>query len=226
MADPAQFERLLSASPFFGRLEPDTRRAIADLCVTCTLTRGETLFLKNDPADAFYAIRRGEIRIMAGTSTGRCMTLNLLGPGDIFGEIALFDGRSRSADAIAAEPAELFVVRRREMLDLVGRCPDLAMRVIEVLCERLRFVSARLEEAVLMPLPARIARRLLALAEDFGTELHISQDDIADFVGTTRETVNRQLQTWRRQGMLEIHRNRVVVRDPTALASVASAASP
>ncbi|PIK73114.1 hypothetical protein CS379_10220 [Methylobacterium frigidaeris] len=100
------------------------------------------------------------------------------------------------------------------------------MRVIEVLCERLRFVSARLEEAVLMPLPARIARRLLALAEDFGTELHISQDDIADFVGTTRETVNRQLQNWWRQGMLDIHRNRVVVRDPTTLASVALAASP
>ncbi|WCS28564.1 Crp/Fnr family transcriptional regulator (plasmid) [Methylobacterium sp. NMS14P] len=221
MGDPAQFERLLSASPFFGRLEPDTRRAVAGLCVTHSLARGETLFLKDDPADAFYAIRRGEIRITAGTGAGRRMTLNVLGPGDIFGEIALFDGRPRSADAVAAEPAELFAVRRRDMLDLVGRHADLSMRVIELLCERLRFTSARLEETVLMPLPARIARRLLGLAEDFGSEIHISQDDIADLAGTTRETVNRQLQSWRRQGMLDLHRNRVVVRDPAALALAA-----
>ena len=222
MADPAQFARLLSASPFFGRLEPETRRAVADLCVTRSLARGETLFLKDDPADAFYAIRRGEIRITAGTGAGRRMTLNLLGPGDIFGEIALFDGRPRSADAVAAEPAELFAVRRRDMLDLVARRADLALRIIELLCERLRVASARLEETVMMPLPARIARRLLALAEDFGAELHVSQDDIADFAGTTRETVNRQLQAWRRQGLLDLHRNRVVVRDPAALVSVAS----
>ncbi|SEI16081.1 cAMP-binding domain of CRP or a regulatory subunit of cAMP-dependent protein kinases [Methylobacterium sp. 275MFSha3.1] len=221
MGDPAQFERLLSARPFFGRLESDTRRAVAALCVTHSLARGETLFLKDDPADAFYAIRRGEIRITAGTGAGRRMTLNILGPGDIFGEIALFDGRPRSADAVAAEPAELFAVRRRNMLDLVGQHADLSMRVIELLCERLRFASARLEEAVLMPLPARIARRLLGLAEDFGSEIHISQDDIADFAGTTRETVNRQLQSWRRQGMLDLHRNRVVVRDPAALALAA-----
>lgn len=222
MADPAQFARLLSASPFFGRLEPETRRAVANLCVTRSLARGETLFLKDDPADAFYAIRRGEIRITAGTGAGRRMTLNLLGPGDIFGEIALFDGRPRSADAVAAEPAELFAVRRRDMLDLVARRADLALRIIELLCERLRVASARLEETVMMPLPARIARRLLALAEDFGAELHVSQDDIADFAGTTRETVNRQLQAWRRQGLLDLHRNRVVVRDPAALVSVAS----
>ena len=121
MGDPAQFERLLSASPFFGRLEPDTRRAVAGLCVTHSLARGETLFLKDDPADAFYAIRRGEIRITAGTGAGRRMTLNVLGPGDIFGEIALFDGRPRSADAVAAEPAELFAVRRRDMLEKATR---------------------------------------------------------------------------------------------------------
>ena len=95
------------------------------------------------------------------------MTLNVLGPGDIFGEVALFDGRPRSADAVAAEPAELFAVRRRDMLDLVGRHADLSMRIIELLCERLRFASTRLEETVLMPLPARIARRLLALARGF-----------------------------------------------------------
>ncbi|WP_348645127.1 helix-turn-helix domain-containing protein [Methylobacterium sp. P1-11] len=104
------------------------------------------------------------------------------------------------------------------MLNLVGRHADLSMRVIELLCERLRFASARLEETVLMPL---VARRLLALAEDFGSEIHISQDDIADFAGTTCDTVYRQLQCWRRQGMLDLHRNRVVVRDPAALASAA-----
>jgi CRP/FNR family cyclic AMP-dependent transcriptional regulator len=156
MAEPTNFVRLLGANPFFAGLGPDILEAIAGLCVTCSLAREETLFLKSDPADALYAIRRGQIRIGTGTETGRRLTLNLLGPGDVFGEVALLDGRPRTADAIAVEPTELFVVRRRDFLDLLERRPAVAIRIIELLCERFRWMSDRMEEVVLLPLPQRL----------------------------------------------------------------------
>jgi CRP-like cAMP-binding protein len=220
MAEPTNFVRLLGANPFFAGLGPDVVEAIAGLCVTCSLAREETLFLKGDPADALYAIRRGQIRIGTGTETGRRLTLNLLGPGDVFGEVALLDGRPRTADAIAVEPTELFVVRRRDFLDLLERRPAVAIRIIELLCERFRWMSDRMEEAVLLPLPQRLARRLLALSDDYGAELWVSQDELAIFVGATREAVNRQLQAWKRKGLLEIGRSRIRLLDKAGLSVV------
>jgi CRP-like cAMP-binding protein len=223
MAEPHHFARLLGANPFFAGLGPEALDAVAALCVTKSFAAGETLFLKGDPGDALYAVRRGQIRIATGTDDGRRLTLNLLGSGDVFGEVALLDGRSRTADAVAAEATELFMVRRRDFLDLLERQPAVAIRLIEFLCERIRWMSERMEEAVLMPLPARLSKRLLALAEDYGTELQVSQEELAVFVGSTRESVNRQLQTWRRQGMVELGRSRIRILDRGGLRNVPEA---
>src|SRR5215213_3078270 len=217
MAEPHHFARLLGANPFFAGLGPEGLDAVAALCVTRSIRAGEILFLKGDPGDALYAVRRGQIRIATGTDDGRRLTLNLLGPGDVFGEIALLDGHSRTADAIAVEPTDLFMVLRRDFLDLLERQPRVAVRIIEFLCERFRWMSERMEEAVLLPLQARLSHRLLALAEDYGAEIHISQHDLAVFVGSTRESVNRQLQAWQRKGIVAVGRNRVTVLDRVGL---------
>jgi CRP/FNR family transcriptional regulator, cyclic AMP receptor protein len=217
MAEPRNFAHLLKANPFFADLGAEAVEAIATLCVTRYLVAEETLFFKGDEGDALYAVRRGRIRIATGTEAGRRLTLNLLGPGDVFGEVALLDGRPRTADAIAAERTELFMVYRRDFLDLLERRPKVAVRIIELLCERIRWMSDRMEESVLMPLPARLAQRLLALSDDYGTELHVSQEELAVFVGATRESVNRQLQNWRRQGFVELGRNRIRVLDRSRL---------
>lgn len=218
MAEPAQLARLLGANPFFAGLGPEAIDAIARLCVFRTLGADEVLFEKGEPADALYAIRRGQIRIATGTAGGRRLTLNLLGSGDVFGEVALLDGRSRTADAIAAEPTELFVVRRRDFQALLEQKPALAIRIIELLCERIRWMSERMEETVLLPVSERLARRLLALAEDYGADLSVSQEELAIFVGATRETVNRQLQVWKRMKIVELGRGRVRLIDTGALA--------
>jgi CRP-like cAMP-binding protein len=149
----------------------------------------ETLFSKGDPGDALYAVRHGRIRIGVVDESGRRLTFNILGAGDVFGEIALLDGRQRTADATALEATELLVVRRRDLLGTLSRHPTLAIHLIELLCSRLRWMSGRMEEAVLLPLPARLARRLLALCEDYGADLDISQEALAVFVGATRESV-------------------------------------
>ena len=220
MAEPTNFARLLGTNPFFADLGLDIIEAVAGLCVTCSLAQEETLFLKGDPADALYAVRRGQIRIATGTEAGQRLTLNLLGPGDVFGEVALLDGYSRTADAIATEATELFVVRRRDFLDLLEQRPAVAIRIIELLCERIRWMSERMEEVVLLSLPQRLARRLLALSEDYGAELYVSQEELAVFIGATREAVNRQLQAWKRKGLLEIGRSRIRLLDKAGLSVV------
>jgi CRP/FNR family cyclic AMP-dependent transcriptional regulator len=220
MAEPHRFARLLGANPFFAALGPEALEAIAGLCVTCSLGAGEVLFLKGDPGDAVFVVRRGQIRIGTSTEEGQRLTLNLLGPGDVFGEVSILDGSARTADAVAAEPSELFMVRRRDFLDLLQTRPAVAVGVIELLCERFRWMSERMEEAVLLPLPARLSRRLHALAEDYGSDVHVSQEELAIFVGSTRESVNRQLQAWRQQGIVELGRGRIRVLDQAGLRSV------
>jgi len=213
MSDSRGFARLLGANPFFAGLGAEAVEAVASLCVTRSLAAGETLFLKGDEGDALYAVRRGQIRIATGSGTGRRLTLNILGSGDVFGEIALLDGRSRTADAVATEATELFMVLRRDFVRLLERRPAVAVRIIELLCERMRWMSERMEESVLLPLQARLARRLIALSDDFGAELLVSQEELAVFVGATRESVNRQLQDWKRKGLVELGRSRIRLLD-------------
>jgi CRP-like cAMP-binding protein len=217
MAGPHNLALLLKANPFFAGLGEEAIEAVAVLCVSRRLDPGETLFLKGDPGDALYAVRRGQIRIATSSASGRRLTLNLLGPGDVFGEVALLDGRPRTADAVAAEPTELYTVHRRDFCDLLERRPMVATRIIELLCERIRWMSAQMEERALLPLEARLAHRLVALSEDYGRELHVSQEELAIFVGASRESVNRQLQNWRRQGLVELSRNCIRVLQPSHL---------
>jgi CRP/FNR family transcriptional regulator, cyclic AMP receptor protein len=217
MAEPRNLALLLGANPFFAGLGQEAIEAIAVLCVHRRLDREETLFLKGDAGDALYAVRRGQVRIGTGNTSGRRLTLNLLGPGDVFGEVALLDGRPRTADAVAVEATELYTVRRRDFLDLLVKKPAVAIQIIELLCERVRWMSAQMEERALLPLETRLAHRLVALSEDYGSELHVSQEELAIFVGASRESVNRQLQTWRRQGWIELSRNRIRVLHPSRL---------
>lgn len=216
------FAALLGMNPLFAGLGEEAIGSIAGLCTRRQLDAGEVLFQKGDKGDALYGVRRGRIRIETGTAGGGRLTLNMLGPGDLFGEIALFDGQPRTADAISAEPSELFMVRRSDFLAYLEREPRITVRLLELLCQRIRWVSDRMEEAVLLPLHARLARRLCALADDFGSEVHISQEELGIYVGAARESVNRQLQEWRRAGIIELRRGRISLLDVDRLSAAAS----
>jgi CRP/FNR family cyclic AMP-dependent transcriptional regulator len=221
MSKQAEFAVILKMNPIFAELGGDELQRISSLCHTRQLAAGELLFRKGDPGNALFGIRRGQIRIETGTSGGRRLTLNFMGPGDLFGEVALLDGESRTAAATAGEPTELFVLRREDFLAYLEREPKVAIKLIRLLCRQIRWQSERMEEGMLQPLPVRLARRLCALASDFGSEVHISQEQLGIFVGAARESVNRQLQLWRRDGILDLQRNRILLRNMTKLAAVA-----
>jgi CRP/FNR family cyclic AMP-dependent transcriptional regulator len=221
MSKQAEFAVLLKMNPMFADLDADELQRISALCHTQHLSAGEMLFQKGDPGDALFAVRRGQIRIETGTSDGGRLTLNFLGPGDLFGEVAVLDGQSRTADAAAGEPTELFVLRREDFIGHLEREPRVAVKLIMLLCQRIRWMSERMDESVQQPLPVRLARRLCALASDFGSEVHISQEQLGVFVGAARESVNRQLQLWRKDGILDLQRGRILLQNMTKLTAVA-----
>jgi CRP-like cAMP-binding protein len=221
MSKAVEFAVILKMTPMFADLGTDELARISSLCHTDHLAAGERLFQKGDPGDALFGVRRGQIRIETGASDGSRLTLNFMGPGDLFGEVAVLDGFGRTADATAGEPTELFVLRRDDFLSHLEREPKVAIKIIMLLCQRIRWQSERMEESVLQPLPVRLARRLCALASDFGSEVHISQEQLGVFVGAARESVNRQLQLWRKDGILDLQRGRILLQNMGKLTAVA-----
>lgn len=211
--DPRQLVSLLSANPFFGCLAQEALEKIAVICRHRHLAARQVLFLKGDPSDGLYAIRSGQIRIGSTDDQGQHMTLNVIGAGDVFGEIALLDGQSRTADAVALEETDLVFLPRQDFLGLLAREPAISQQVITLLCARLRDVIGRMEETAFLPAAERLARRILLLAIDYGQEVHASQEELASLTGVTRETVNRQLQRWKRDGVIALGRGRLVIRD-------------
>jgi CRP-like cAMP-binding protein len=209
MSKQSEFAVLLKMNALFAGLGEEALNNIANLCSRRQIDGNEMLFQKGDKGDALYGIRRGQIRIETGTAGGGRLTLNIMGPGDVFGEIALLDGQARTADATATEKSELYVLRRDDFLAYLQREPSVSLRLIELLCQRIRWTSERMEEASLLPLNVRLAKRLVSLAADFGSEVHISQEQLGQYVGAARESVNRQLQEWRKQGILELGRSRI-----------------
>jgi CRP/FNR family cyclic AMP-dependent transcriptional regulator len=217
MKKPSEFAVLLGMNPLFAKLGDEAIERLAALCVSRRLDSGELLFEKGDDGDALFGVRRGTIHIETGTDSGSRLIHNVLGPGDVFGEIALLDGSPRTANAVASEPCELFILRRADFLTFIERNPPIAVRLVALLCERIRWMNERIEEAVLLPLNTRMARRLLGLAQDFGKELELTHDDLGEFVGAARESVTRQLQVWRRAGIVGLSRGRIVIVDADRL---------
>jgi CRP/FNR family cyclic AMP-dependent transcriptional regulator len=184
---------------------------------------GAIVFSQSDPGDALYGVVTGQIRISAGSPSGREMFLNIMGPGDTFGEIALLDGRRRTATASTTAPSELIIITREHFLELLKHEPRLVSHVIQLLCERIRWTSGLAEESALFSVPERVARRLLSLGQlhghktPNGMELRISQEEVARFLGLTRQAVNQYLQNWKTRGWLTLGRGKIVIIDEHAL---------
>jgi CRP/FNR family transcriptional regulator, cyclic AMP receptor protein len=220
---------VLERSPLFRGLPPASLERVVGLATQRHYRSGENIFSQGDPGDALYAVIAGQIRISAGTADGREMSLNIMEPGDTFGEIALLDGGRRTASATATAPSELVAIRRDHFFALLEREPGVALELLKLCGERLRWTSGLVEDAALLDAPARLAKRLLGLGElhgqrsPAGLTLKISQEDLATFLGVSRQVVNQHLQGWKAQGWVELGRGSVTVRDKAALRKASEA---
>jgi CRP-like cAMP-binding protein len=222
--------RVLARTALFGGLDDVALASLAVMSKSQAFAAGETVFRKGDVSGSLYVVEQGRVTIATTSLEGREVVLNLLGPGDLFGEVALVDGGGRTADAVCPERAKLIVLDRRRLIPFLEANPKLMLRMLSAMAERVRWVSASFEDSAFLPLPARMAKRLLLLADGFGVDtargrrltVALPQRELAAHMGVTRETINRLLQDWLALGLIEVDRGVVVIRDRDRLARLAA----
>lgn len=189
-----------------------------------TFEGNEVLFEENDPGDSLYIILEGRVEISLLWEDGRRLGLDVMRPGFLFGEIALFNPGPRTATARTLEPCKLALLSHDDLMMEIKKRPDLAVEILLIMGQRMRWMNQQLHEYVFMPLPSRLARKLLYLLPEGGTageKLQLSQTELADFAGATREAVSKTLSGWKKQGILATSRGSMEVLDRSSLRAIA-----
>ena len=221
---------VLRKHPYFADLKPDAFDQLCRYTKHVMLKRGPSIASKGDPGNSLFAVISGTVKISVSSPDGRNAILNLIGPGEIFGEVAVLDGQSRTADAIANTSCELFIIDRRDFIPFVRSQPELAMKFIELLCARLRWTSDQVEQVILQDLPGRLASALLRLTERHksgqgGRTIAVTQQEISEMVGMTRESINKQLRAWAARDWVRLEHGAIVVLKPEPLQTLVEAGS-
>jgi CRP-like cAMP-binding protein len=216
---PNRRREMLARTPLFSAVPPALLDELAARARVIRVAPREQLFSKGDPGDRLYLVVTGVIRISTLSPEGREVTYGLIKPGDLFGEIAVLDGGPRSADATAMEAGELLALERRDVIDFLHRHPAQTIHLLKVLCERVRCADSLLEDVVFLSLPGRLAKHLLALAGTLGVRrgpdaaptVRLSQQELADHIGISRESVNKVLSKWEQVGMVTLGRGQITL---------------
>lgn len=203
------------------RLPEAVQRTLLAVARRRTLARGESLFLKGSAPDALFGVVHGALRVSVVAAGGREAVIAMLEPGHWFGEVSLLVGRERVYDTCAVEPTEMAVVDAEDFHRLIAERPEVHMAFTRLVCLRLRQALAWIDDAILMPLPVRLAHRLLTLdarEAEVPQTLGVSQEDLAFMLGVSRQSVNRQLKLWEEEGLLRVRYRSIALLDRTGLA--------
>jgi CRP-like cAMP-binding protein len=209
----------------FAELAADELAALAAGLQRRRYRRGQVIFRQGDPGTSLYLIDSGAVKILITTPEGKGLVLRLLAAGDFFGELSLLDGEPRSADAIAQTACDLLLLRREDFLRFLEARPAVAASLLAAVSRRLRYTSRQAQETAFLDVPARLARVLLELVEARGQAVpegqqigqFPTQTELAEMVGATRESVNKWLGVYARQGLLRRDRGAVTVLQPDEL---------
>jgi len=221
---PPAVRRQLLSKHFLISTMPE--RALDDLVRFSSVARykpNEDIVRKGEPGDCLYGILSGRVRIYSTSPEGNEITLNLQDPGELFGEIAVLDGNPRTASAAAIEHTDLLRIHRDHFVPYIKAKPDLLLAMLVLLCQRLRWTGSIIEDTAFLAFTARLAKRLLLLAEHYrGAEgqditIPLSQHSLGSMAGASRESTNKQLALWRAAGIVETVRGGIVIRNCEAL---------
>ena len=212
---------LLKQIPLFGTFQPADHEQLAVLLRRRNLKKGDALFRKGDEGTALYIIIKGRMKITVPSKLGDEITLAILNRGDFFGEMALLDSLPRSADATAVEETLLYVLNRSDFLSFLIHNENAVRSILYALSSRLRKTDDFLTEVCFLNISARLARRLLEMSESLirennpgsSMELKLTQKDLASLLGTTRETINRELKILRDRGIVSTSRNLITIHN-------------
>jgi CRP/FNR family transcriptional regulator, cyclic AMP receptor protein len=221
---------LLRDHPLFRDLPAPVIERLGSYMKTRKVARGAAIFAKGDPGTGLIGVLAGSVKISVASAEGKDVVLNIFREGEIFGEIALLDGQPRTADATAMSDCELIVIERRDFLPFLQHQPDVTLKFIEILCARLRRTSEQVQDVTFLNLPTRLAKALLQLtAGSAGSapkrKVAITQREISQIIGRSRESTNKQLRAWAKRGWIKLERGGVTVVAADKLASLAAEGS-
>jgi CRP-like cAMP-binding protein len=216
--------------PLFQSLRDPEIEALARIAVLRRVRARETLFFKGDLGSELYVVISGRLKAVSHAEDSRELVFAILDPGEVIGEVALFDHKPRSATVIALESSSLLVLHGRDLLPLLHSNEELMRQVFRVLGERLRRVSALAEDVTFLSFPARLAKRILGLARTYGTataegvhiDLRLTQRELGELVGVTRESVNKQLKLWTDEHMIQVQDGHITILGRRSLETLAS----
>jgi CRP/FNR family transcriptional regulator len=204
--------------PYFANLDADAMEAVADRATSRRYSRGEVIFLEGDPCAGLHVIQEGRVKLYKLSLEGREQIVRLLGPGEFFNEVAVFDRGSNPVSAMAALDTTVWIVDCGAMSDLLGAHPALAAAIIQNLASRSRHLLSLVEDLSLRSVSARLAKLLLAQAQSSSeTTQRITQQEMAAQLGTVREMVGRVLRTFEADELIRFDRHRIVVLDQEGL---------
>jgi CRP-like cAMP-binding protein len=220
-------QAIFRAHPLFGQLGADAISRLASYAHSKSAAAGTTIFERGDPGNSLFAVCSGTVKISNRSTEGKDAVFNLIKAGEIFGEIAMLDGHPRTADALAITDCDLMVIDRRDFVPMVTQSPEIALKLIEILCARLRHTSEQVEDLMFLDLPSRLAKTLLSLAASpkaaQDRKISITQREIGQIIGMSRESTNKQLRIWEEKKWVRLNRGGVAVLDPDSLEEIAAA---
>lgn len=216
---------VLSGLPLFAALDDDAGEALRGAMKHENFARGDVVFDEGDPGDKLYAVVEGKIKLARTAPDGRENLQAVLGPGEMFGELSLFDPKPRTAGAVAVTDSVLASLAHDALRPWITGRPDVAVQLLQALAQRLRRTNDVLADLVFSDVPSRVAKALLGLAERFGQPipegLHVAhdltQEELAQLVGASRETVNKALADFSSRGWIRIESRAVVIKDMEGL---------
>jgi CRP/FNR family cyclic AMP-dependent transcriptional regulator len=220
---------LLAGISIFASLSDADLDRLVEITTVKPLRAKQTLFHKGETAVSLYGVMKGRLKASAAGADGKEVVFALMDPGEVVGEIALLDSEPRSATVVAMEKSELLCLDRRDFLPFVEKHPAVAIELASVLASRLRKLSEVMEDTLFLTLPSRLAKKILMLAQSYGKptddgvmiELKLPQQELGELVGTSRESINKQLRAWVEEGLVRVDRGYITVLNRDGLEHLA-----
>jgi CRP-like cAMP-binding protein len=228
---PSEKLKLLANVSLFSDFTVKQLEAASLVARTKTLKRREELFHKDDHGGEIYVVASGKLKALTTSTEGDDVVFSILGPGEVFGEVALLGGTPRTATVSAIEDCQLLAIDRRDFMAFLRTNPEVSVKLLSVVAMRLKRVSELVEDTLFLNLPMRLAKKLLSLSRVYGEEvaegiridLKLSQEEWGDLVGTTRESINKQMRKWTESEIVRIDDGYMVILNPVELEKLAGA---
>ncbi len=217
---------LLRRVPLLSELSESDLTSIAALTKSKHFEPRQIIVRKDDPSDELFMIVEGHLKVVSTGADGRDAGFGIMGPGEVFGEVALLDGGPRSATIASLDSCQLLLIPRAQFFEFLESSPKTAIELLRVLAGRLRRLTERAEDVAFLRVGGRLAKRLVGLAQQYGETLpngsvripfKLSQQEIGELVNTSRETANKQLRAWEHAGLLSHDSGHLVIHNPQRL---------